>query len=87
MQISLFLVLPPGQEPGDGQRHHQHDGNHERRRHGHVKFGFVAIACPWAGETWNLQEIDLDEVARIFQELDTREHNIRPCDLEDDEAT
>ena len=85
MQISLFLVLP-GQEPGDGHRHSQHDGNHERRRHAYVKFGLIAIACPWAGESWNLQEIDLDEVARTFQEPDTREDNIRPRDLKNDEA-
>ncbi len=86
MHISLFLVLP-GQAPGDGHRHGQHDGNHKRRRHAHVEFCFVAIACPWAGESWNLQEIDLDEVARTFQEPDTREDNIWPRDLKDDEAT
>jgi len=51
-----------------------------------MKFGLVAVACPWAGEAWNLQEINLDEVAGTFQEVDTREHRLRPSDLKNDEA-
>ena len=46
----------------------------------------VSTSSAFAGESWNLQEIDLDEVARTFQEPDTREDNIRPRDLKNDEA-
>jgi hypothetical protein len=47
----------------------------------------VAVACPWAGEAWNLQQIDLNEVGRAFQDVHTRDDRLRPSDLKGGEAT